>query len=316
MLVVSLSVMFMTVTIMVHRVAVWGSTNRHQDTIHKTHRRKLNMKLETMQRFIESRYFVGAVRLVDEITIVISPVAVEEDIETAFRFVNESLTKLVPLIGSKHDTALFQVGFSLYYSLLWTLCHSDRHRSPNPRDLEIRLIHLFRLRDFILSILKGIAHEASRSCHRYHYKYKELQHVTGKIDTVYIQLLDPVQSRWMRLMLDAATLQCAQPLLLDASEDSYYNKMIDAMYNNAMLLFIGEIEPLRRASEFDEGAISKLYQKFRWMANQFRVPTALEYCVVLSKEADQDSELGTFHHLASQFYYDFRAYYTLIDLFD
>ena len=288
-----------------HFIAVSGS--EQNQLIEYTHRRKLNACLERLQYLIDERHFVAAAKMVDEITITISPVGVDTDIDVVFRFVNQSLTRYVPLIGGPNDTVLFQVGLSFYYSLLWTICHNDRlHDPPDP---EIRLMHLFRLKDLIICILKGIECRTSRSDLRYHYKYRELQQITEKVDVIYNsnRWNKPVPSRWMRIMLDAATLQCVQPLQMNEIEDTSYNRMIDRMYTTAIALFIRETRSLRNAVKCDETALSQLHYKFSWMADRLPMPTALQYCVDLSKKANNESEVGRFQHLTETFYYDILA---------
>ena len=260
--------------------------------------RKLGAKSQRMQHLIQAGHFVEASGLAEDIITSISPSAEDQDIEILFRFINQSLTHYVPLIGGQHDTVLFQIGLNIYVTLLQELCRKDHLHDP-----AIRLQHRIRLQKLLISILKGIERRVSRSYHRYHDKYKELQRITWKLDELYVRLIDPVPCRWMRLMNDAATLQKLQPRK-DGVVDSHYNKVIDYLYTNAIRLFVEETKTLRRASKCDNAAYLEMFKIFSWIADELPMTTALEYCVSLSRRANDSSELGRFQNMSRIFYYD------------
>lgn len=259
---------------------------------------RLSIKLQRMQSLIENGHLVEASGLAHEVTSLMSPLPDEPDIRLVFRFVNQLLTLHVPLIGGKRDTAELQSVLSIYDTLLREICLKD-----HLYDSETRLRHLLRLQDHIINTLIGIEQRVSRTYHRYHDKYRELQSITGKIDELYITLSDPVPCRWMRLMKDAATLQSIQPFR-DGTVDGYYDRMIDRLYSKAMELFVQETRSLRRASKFDDAAYLRMFEKFNWIADQLPVPTVLEYCVSLSRKAQEDTDVGRFQHFTKIFYYD------------
>ena len=261
---------------------------------------RLGVKSSRMQSLIDAGHVIEASHLAEDIMVSISPFPDDSDIRIVFRYVKQSLARYVPLIGGKYDTVKFQAGLSIYCSLLQKLCIKDHSHDP-----EIRLSHRIRLQELIISMLRGIDKRVSRSFHGYHDKYKELQQITGKIDEVYVRLLDPVPCRWMRLMEDAATLQHMQPRNDEGvAMDTYYNQMIDRLYSKAMKLFLQETRSLRRTSKLDNAAYMQMFDKFSWIADQLPVPTALEYCVSLSRKAEEETDVGRFHHFTKSFYYD------------
>ena len=151
-------------------------------------------------------------------------------------------------------------------------------------------------------MLKGIEQRVSRSCREYHEAYKELELYIGKTDELYFRLADQKPPRWMRYMQDAALLQSVHPFRAGIV-DLHYNRMIDRSYTSAIRLFMKETSQSRRDAAFDDSAFAQTHLLLSWMDTQLAVPTALEYCVTLSKGSEMDTDLKSFQHVAEIFYY-------------
>ena len=260
--------------------------------------RKLGAKLQRIEHLIHSGHFAQASTLAEDIVTSISPSAEDAEIKLIFLFVNQSLSHYVPLIGSEHETVESQIGLNIYVKLLQKICRKDHLHDP-----ETRLLHRIRLQELVISILKGIERQVSRSYHRYHDKYRELQRIISKMDELYVKLVDPVPCRWMRLMNDAATLQKVQPRK-DGIVYPYYDGLIDHLYTRAIRLFVGEMEALRRARGSGDAVYSEMFSNFQWIADALPVVTALEYCVSLSRRAHNNSEVERFQNFSRMYYYD------------
>ena len=281
-----------------------------------SHLRILRSKLKQIQYLIEDENFVEASGLADDIAFQMSPIPKDKDIHIIFQFVIDALSDIEPMItdiDTKRDTVHLQSALSVWHSLLASLCKKDHMHSA-----VIRMSHWIRLRELTLNILKGIEQKVSsgRSYQRYHEKYKELQ---GGMDNILLISHPENQMKldtdphhfWMKIMKDAATLQSVQPTMsITGVVDPYYNPMIERFYVMAIKMFIRESRSLRKAyaTKKDENAFTKLFEQFEWMADYLPVPSALEYCVSLSKKAAESgdpelSEVAKFHHLVNTFYY-------------
>ena len=261
---------------------------------------ELSTKLHDMQSVIEKSHLVEAFQLAGDIALSVSPAAEDGEIQVVFQFINQSLARYVPLIGGEQDTADFQAQLSVYHSLLSDISLKDD--VDDPQWPEMRLIRLHRLRDLTLSVLNGLGRGVKQSLQGYHFKFQELERITAKMDEMYIRLVHPVPGRWMRLMKDAAILQTMQPLK-DGISDSNFNRMIDRLYTTAIHLFVKEIVAIKGKSKFDEAARSEMFWKIRRIVHQVPVNNALEYCVLLSKNADPRSDIASFQQFVQKYYY-------------
>lgn len=108
--------------------------------------------------------------------------------------------------------------------------------NPNTGHRHLRTVDVNpRIHILILRVLNPVNENRSEN------EWKELELYTDENGELYVRLVHPVPSRWMRVMKDADVIRGEQ-LFNDRREDMYCGRMIERLHTVAIQLFVKETE--------------------------------------------------------------------------